>query len=35
MPSDVLEAMKQDRENLIFADVHVRGEYPKYMNRLL
>ena len=32
-PSDVLEAMKQDRENLYFADVHVRGEYPKYMDR--
>ncbi|WP_010238193.1 glycoside hydrolase family 1 protein [Clostridium arbusti] len=32
-PSDVLEAMKQDRENLYFADVHVRGAYPKYMNR--
>jgi 6-phospho-beta-glucosidase len=32
-PSDVLEAMKQDRENLYFADVHVRGTYPKYMDR--
>lgn len=32
-PSDVLEAMKQDRENLYFADVQVRGAYPKYMNR--
>lgn len=32
-PSDVLEAMKQDRENLYFADVQVRGVYPKYMNR--
>ena len=32
-PSDVLEAMKQDRENLYFADVHVRGVYPKYMDR--
>ncbi|BCZ49362.1 6-phospho-beta-glucosidase [Clostridium gelidum] len=32
-PSDVLEAMKQDRENLYFADVHVRGSYPKYMDR--
>jgi len=31
-PSDVLEAMKQDRENLYFADVHARGAYPKYMN---
>jgi len=32
-PSDVLEAMKQDRENLYFADVQVRGAYPKYMDR--
>jgi 6-phospho-beta-glucosidase len=32
-PSDVLEAVKQDRENLYFADVHVRGAYPKYMDR--
>ena len=32
-PSDVLEAMKQDRENLYFADVHVRGKYPKYMDK--
>lgn len=32
-PSDVLEAMKQDRENLYFADVHVRGVYPKYMDK--
>ncbi|PRR82225.1 glycoside hydrolase family 1 protein [Clostridium vincentii] len=31
-PDDVLEAMKQDRENLYFADVHVRGAYPKYMD---
>ncbi|AAK78719.1 6-phospho-beta-glucosidase [Clostridium acetobutylicum] len=33
-PSDVLKAMNQDRENLFFADVHARGRYPKYMNRL-
>ncbi|MCB2339621.1 glycoside hydrolase family 1 protein [Clostridium estertheticum] len=32
-PGDVLEAMKQDRENLYFADVQVRGAYPKYMDR--
>ncbi|MCT8975064.1 glycoside hydrolase family 1 protein [Clostridium sp. CX1] len=32
-PSDVLEAMRQDREILYFADVQVRGAYPKYMNR--
>lgn len=33
MPSDVLKAMEQDRENLFFADIHARGEYPRYMNR--
>ena len=33
MPSDVLKAMEQDRGNLFFADIHARGEYPKYMNR--
>lgn len=32
-PSDILKAMEQDRENLFFADIHARGEYPKYMNR--
>lgn len=32
-PSDVLEAMRQDREILYFADVQVRGAYPKYMDR--
>ena len=33
MPSDVLKAMEQDRQNLFFADIHVRGEYPRYINR--
>lgn len=33
MPSDVFKAMEQDRENLFFADIHARGEYPKYMDR--
>ena len=33
MPSDVLKAVEQDRGNLFFADIHARGEYPKYMNR--
>ncbi|GKX68377.1 glycoside hydrolase family 1 protein [Inconstantimicrobium mannanitabidum] len=32
-PSDVLEAMKQDRDNLFFSDIQVRGYYPRYMNR--
>lgn len=33
MPADILKAMEQDRQNLFFADVHARGEYPTYMNR--
>lgn len=33
-PDDVLEAMQKDRESLFFADVHVRGKYPAYMQRL-
>ncbi|WP_315076611.1 glycoside hydrolase family 1 protein [uncultured Clostridium sp.] len=33
MPRDVLKAMEQDRQNLFFADIHARGEYPRYMNR--
>ena len=33
IPSDVLKAMEQDRQNLFFADIHVRGEYPRYINR--
>jgi len=34
IPSDVIKTMEQDRQNLFFADIHARGEYPKYMNRL-
>jgi len=33
MPKDILKAMEQDRQNFFFADVHARGEYPRYMNR--
>ena len=29
-PEDVMEAMEKDRENYYFADVQVRGTYPKY-----
>lgn len=32
-PGDVLKAMEQDRQNLFFADIHARGQYPRYMNR--
>lgn len=30
-PSDIIAMMLQDRETLLFADVHVRGKYPKYI----
>ncbi|EGC93028.1 aryl-phospho-beta-D-glucosidase BglH [Turicibacter sp. HGF1] len=32
-PKDMLEMIRKDRESLFFADVHVRGKYPSYMNR--
>lgn len=32
-PSDLLEAQVQNERNLFFSDVHVRGEYPSYMDR--
>lgn len=34
-PNDVIKAMKRDQRNLYFADVHVRGYYPKYMDSYL
>lgn len=32
-PDDVIAAMEKDRENLFFADVHVRGCYPSYIRK--
>ena len=32
-PADALAALAQDRENLLFADVHARGAYPGYALR--
>ncbi|MEH7313799.1 6-phospho-beta-glucosidase [Priestia megaterium] len=32
-PSDVLEAMKLERKNLLFSDVQARGYYPSYIKR--
>lgn len=32
-PEDVLKAQQDNRQNLFFTDVHVRGEYPEYMTR--
>ena len=32
-PSDVIKAMQEDHFNTFFADVQVRGEYPRYLDR--
>lgn len=32
-PDDMIAMMQKDRETMFFADVHVRGKYPAYMNR--
>ena len=32
-PEDVQRAFEVERENMMFADVHVRGEYPAYTKR--
>ncbi|MEV7694474.1 glycoside hydrolase family 1 protein [Microbacterium sp. NPDC089189] len=34
-PQDVLKAQHTDQSNLMFGDIHVRGEYPGYALRLL
>lgn len=34
-PDDVIKAMKRDQENYFFADVQVRGYYPKYRDAYL
>ena len=34
-PEDVLAAMKAEQKNYFFADVQVRGNYPKYLDRNL
>lgn len=34
-PNDVIKAMHAEHESFYFADVQVRGYYPKYMNRYL
>lgn len=30
-PADVICAMEQDRETMLFADIHARGTYPRYI----
>jgi 6-phospho-beta-glucosidase len=32
-PADVMEAMKEDRQSMVFGDIHVRGCYPGYILR--
>lgn len=32
-PEDVIKAMKEEQKNYYFADVHVRGKYPKYLDK--
>lgn len=34
-PSDVIRTMEENHKNTMFADIHVRGEYPGYMKRYL
>lgn len=34
-PDDVIESMERDRDILFFTDVHVRGKYPAYTEKLL
>ncbi|MDT0125230.1 glycoside hydrolase family 1 protein [Paenibacillus sp. RRE4] len=32
-PDDVVASMQAEQQNDLFADIHARGYYPKYMNR--
>jgi len=32
-PDDIIKTLEKDRENLLFSDVHVRGQYPAYTRR--
>lgn len=34
-PDDVIKTMKRDQQNFYFADVQVRGYYPKYLDNYL
>lgn len=34
-PADVIHTMEENHKNTMFADIHVRGEYPGYMKRYL
>ena len=30
-PKDIIATMEKDRETMLFADIHARGRYPKYL----
>lgn len=30
-PEDIIAVMEKDRETMLFADIHARGRYPKYL----
>ncbi|MGG6796215.1 UNVERIFIED_CONTAM: 6-phospho-beta-glucosidase [Streptococcus canis] len=32
-PDDIMQSIIKDHENLFYADVQIRGKYPRYMNR--
>ncbi|MGT2832937.1 glycoside hydrolase family 1 protein [Streptococcus halotolerans] len=32
-PDDIMQSITKDHENLFYADVQIRGQYPSYMNR--
>lgn len=34
-PDDVIKVMEEEHKNYFFADVQVRGKYPKYLNKYL
>lgn len=34
-PDDVIKTMDEEHKNYFFADIHVRGRYPKYLNKYL
>ena len=34
-PDDIIKMMEEDRANMFFTDVHVRGKYPSYTKKLL
>lgn len=33
-PDDIIKVLETDQSNLLFSDIHVRGQYPSYAERL-